>query len=60
MARNWYYAKVIDSNDPLNLGRVRAEILTAFASETSVQCGSWSGVRSLIIPLSSPLEIKLC
>ncbi len=28
MARNWYYAKVIDSNDPLNLGRVRADILT--------------------------------
>jgi hypothetical protein len=28
MARNWYYAKVMDSNDPLNLGRVRADILT--------------------------------
>jgi len=28
MARNWYYAKVTDSNDPLNLGRVRADILT--------------------------------
>lgn len=28
MARSWYYAKVTDSNDPLNLGRVRADILT--------------------------------
>lgn len=28
MARNWYYAKVIDNGDPLNLGRVRADILT--------------------------------
>lgn len=28
MARNWYYAKVIDNKDPLNLGRIRADILT--------------------------------
>lgn len=28
MARIWYYAKVIDNQDPLNLGRIRAEILT--------------------------------
>lgn len=28
MARIWYYAKVIDNQDPLNLGRVRANILT--------------------------------
>ena len=28
MARLWYYAKVIDNQDPLNLGRVRANILT--------------------------------
>lgn len=28
MARIWYYAKVIDNQDPLNLGRVRATVLT--------------------------------
>jgi len=28
MARLWFYAKVIDNQDPLNLGRVRAQILT--------------------------------
>ena len=28
MARLWYYAKVVDNQDPLNLGRVRAQVLT--------------------------------
>lgn len=28
MARIWYYARVIDNQDPLNLGRVRANVLT--------------------------------
>lgn len=28
MVRNWFYAKVIDNQDPLNLGRVRAASLT--------------------------------
>ncbi len=27
-ARIWYYAKVLDNQDPLNLGRIRANILT--------------------------------
>ena len=28
MARVWFYGKVIDNQDPLNLGRIRAKILT--------------------------------
>ena len=27
-ARIWYYAKVLDNQDPLNLGRIRANLLT--------------------------------
>ena len=28
MARVWFYGKVIDNQDPINLGRIRAKILT--------------------------------
>jgi hypothetical protein len=28
MARIWYYGKVMDNQDPLNLGRIRAQVLS--------------------------------
>ena len=35
MARIWFYGKVLNNQDPLNLGRVRAQVLSTDSQAVS-------------------------
>ena len=44
--RNWFYGKVVDNNDPLNLGRCRIEVITDRI--LAIQIGAGNGFNELL------------